>query len=406
MRSFEWFIAWRYLFNRERRALVSIITLIATLGVAVGVGALLVVIGVVEGVDQLIFSKITELNPHIRIVHTAAQSDPDLDAQLIEQLRATPGVERVEKVLNEQAILENTLGGETYTAAIQLIAQDRLGPDSLFKLSDIETGQTIILGEREILLGVPLAQRIGGYQGKPIRVNSTELVRTALYPTYKSMQFNVLGHFRTGLFDFDANTAFIRRDDMLDLFRRVGDYSYIHVKLAQPFQADRLKNQFDWPQGYRVSTWGEENRAFFGALKLEKLGLSIILLLVVIVAAFNIIGTLILMVIEKTREVGILKATGASDGQIARIFLLDGIVIGLVGTLLGLVGGLTLCAIIPRIDLPLQTIVYTMRNLPVDVRPGTVLLIVFAALAICTGAALYPARQAAKLDPVEALRHD
>jgi len=159
------------------------------------------------------------------------------------------------------------------------------------------------------------------------------------------------------------------------------------------------------PAGYSLTTWEEENGDFFGALSLEKIGLFVILLLIILVAAFNIIGTLILMVIEKTREVGILRAIGSSERTIGRIFLLNGMVIGVVGTVVGVIAGLGLCLAIKWFPIELPE-AYYFNHVPVKIRFITISAIVICSLAICTLAALYPARQAARLNPVEALRYD
>jgi lipoprotein-releasing system permease protein len=246
-------------------------------------------------------------------------------------------------------------------------------------------------------------------QVEPVQLLSTTPVRTALGPTLRAPRRElVYGSFSTRMPDiFDAHTAFISVHDIQEFARmEPGMADYIHIKLKDAFAAERFKRELGLPDAeYRVSTWDEENSDFFGALKLERLGLWLILLLIVIVAALNIVGTLILMVIEKTREVGILRAIGASEHLVARIFLMDGMMIGLLGTMIGVAIGIAVCLLIPTIDLNLPAAVI-FNHLPVKIKPATVLLVVGASMAICTLAGLFPARQAAKLNPVEALRYD
>jgi len=414
--SFEWMIARRYLFSRERKALVSVITVIAMLGVAVGVAALIVVIGVMDGADEQLFGTISKLYPHIRIT-SATQTQMKIDPALLEKIRATRGVLRAEPVIDKQAILQVGRGGESAPAVVRLIGQDEVGGNTLYSLLGGDTHRTFPIDDNGILLGRLLAYRLQAVPYSPdspdnarsrIQVSASNPVKTALGFMLPARNLNVMGWFNTKLELFDDSTAFVSSERLRKLFQmEPGTADYIHVKLKDPFAAEAVKKTLKLPGQYAATTWKEENGDFFGALMLEKVGLFVIMLLIILVAAFNIIGTLILLVIEKTREVGILRAMGASQGLIARIFLLDGMIIGLVGTLSGLLIGVTLCAIIARIKLELpETMIYSFDHLPVRLEVGTVSLILLCSLIICTLAALFPARQAAKLNPVEALSFD
>ena len=408
MASVHWFIAWRYLFSRERKALVSVITLIAMAGVAVGVAALLVVIGVMEGMDGLIFGKVAELYPHVRIASQDGR-ELHLDPQLLKNLRARPDVRLAEPIVEKQAFIRIMRGSEAQPMGIQIIGADRLGKGFIYDIPDTQTGDPITIEQGEILLGAPLSMMLQAMSGSSVVLTATNPIRTALGPVVKELPMGIKGFFSTGFDLFDSATAFVSDQDIRQLFRVPPDKAdYIHIKLKDRDRAEAVKHELaaQLGQNYTITTWGEENGEFFGALRLEKLGLFLILLLIILVAAFNIIGTLILMVIEKTREVGILRAVGASQRLIARIFLVDGIMIGLVGTVLGLAIGLGLCLLIPKIPLNVPALIYDLQHVPVKIRPVTVTLITLASMSICTLAALFPARQAAKLNPVEALRYD
>ena len=408
MTAFEWLIARRYLFSRERKGLISLISLISVGGVAVGVAALIIVIGVIDGIDDLLFGNISHLTPHVRIA--GADGRPiKIDEDLLRRLNADQRVELAQPVIDKKAILEVQGNGGAQNQLISLIGADILGPGTLFPdIGDMRTQTPIRIPDGMILVGTPIYYNLGLQQGRPVLVYSTNPSSTALGIRFRQRFETVYGSFTTRMPDFfDAKTAFISENDIRELYQmEPGTADYIHVKLKDAYSAASYKRALDLPAStYKVTTWDEENSDFFGALKLERLGLWLILLLIILVAALNIVGTLILMVIEKTREVGILRAIGASERVVGRIFLMDGMIIGLFGTLLGLALGIIACLFIPTINIDLPAAVI-FNHLPVKIKPVTITMVVAASMAICTLAGLFPARQAAKLNPVEALRYD
>ncbi|MCE5228487.1 ABC transporter permease [bacterium] len=403
MKHFDWFVAWRYLFSRQRKVLVSVITLISIAGVAVGVAALIVVRGVMDGADTMIFRKYADLYPHVRIVDTRGAAQP-VDQKLLDELNANPQVVRAEPVYEKKTLYQPVGTAGESIRLINLIGTDRIGKGTPYVL-DQKVKQQWTLPPDTIAVGGTLAFDSKVWIDSKVTLTALNPIYTAIGWMFKQTTMPVSMLVSSGFDEYDVCTAFVSRETFRDLYRVKGGADYINVMLKDPFAADSFKSALKTPPHFRVSTWAEENREMFSALKLEKKAMSLILVLVVIVAAFNIIGTLILMVIEKTREIGIMKAIGASPRLIARVFLLDGILIGLIGTAVGLAIGLTLCATIPLIKLPIPAIV-AVDHLPIEVDPVAVAIILLSAIVICTLAAVFPAIQAAKLNPVEALSYD
>ncbi len=408
MGFFERFLSRRYLFNRRQKWLVSVITFISLAGVTVGVAALIIVLGVIEGFDRDIFGKIIDIYPHVRITEADSRrvSDPE---PILAFLRSRPEIELAVPVLSRQALLEHGQGRQARHVPAQLIGVASLGPGELYNIPAASDGSTIRLGDRDLLLGLPLAYRLeaGGGQTVSAITGVLALAGGSRHPRVRRL--NVIGTFTTGHYEFDELTGFVSPETARQVFGSAEAADYIHVRSRRPFAVRRLKAELVEALGptYRVTTWEEENGEFFQALKLEKLGLWVILLLVVVVASFNIAGTLILMVMEKGPEIGILKALGASEGMIRATFLQSGLTIGALGTSSGLLLGLAGCWFVRhglRLGPPGNP--YGLSHLPVVIEPATVGLIVAASLGISLLAAFFPAAQAARLDPVEALRRE
>jgi lipoprotein-releasing system permease protein len=221
--------------------------------------------------------------------------------------------------------------------------------------------------------------------------------------------FRVTGYFESGMYDFDGSFAYIRIGDAQKLLRMPNAVSAVELRVADIYKAreiaDKISSDLGFP--YWAWDWVRKNKNLFAALKLEKIAMFVILTLIILVAAFNIASTLIMMVMGKTRDIAILKAMGATHQSIRKIFVFKGMAIGVIGTALGVLLGSLLCALLKRYSIVELTgdIYYFTTKLPVRLEAWDVVIIVVAALGICFAATLYPARQASKLDPVEAIRY-
>lgn len=408
--SFELFVALRYLFSRRKQTFIYVISLMSILGVALGVGALVLVLGVYNGLTTDMRDKILGANAHgIVMSHVPAAFEQDTPA-LLERIRAVDDVTGAMPFIYTEVML--SAGGGVKGVVLRGI-DPATAPSVLSMLTELRSGQAKDL-EREgtpgIIVGDELARRLGLYVGSRANLLSPAGQKGATGYSPRIRPFEVVGIFKTGMFEYDSSLAFVSLEAARDVLGLPpGFLSGIEITVRDLFRADetaiRLAEALGAP--FYVRTWMDMNANLFAALKLEKIGMFILLAMVVLIGSFSIVTSLVMLVMEKTRDIAVMMSMGATRGMIRRIFMLQGCIIGLVGTLLGYGFGLGLGWLLKRyrfIKLPEN--VYTLDHLPISITLSDVLIVGASAMLLCFLATLYPARQAARLEPAEALRYE
>jgi lipoprotein-releasing system permease protein len=393
----ELFISWRYLATKRKEKFISLISIISIFGVAIGVCALIVVIAVMTGFDQDLRDKIVGNYSHITI-----SSYNGIDNQeymnLIKKIGSASHIKGISPFVQGQIFVK---GQDKFFA----VGLKGIEPSTEAQVSNLKkyltVGSVDNLGEDSVIVGKELVSFLGLARNANLTVVS---------PLSKERNLKVVGIFNTGMYDYDVNLVFVNLKTGQELLGLKNQISAVALKLDNLYLADKIKRELEHTLGfdYSLKTWIEANRNFFAALKLEKLTMFVILTLIILVAAFNIASTLIVMVVEKTKDIGILKAIGMNAANIRKIFTYEGLIIGTLGTFLGAVGGIVLCVLLKKYQfIKLPPDIYYIDKLPVSIEffPD-IILIILSALAITLVATIYPAIKAARFSPVEALRYE
>ena len=403
---FELFVAKRYLTAKRKQAFISVITLISILGITIGVMALVIAIALITGFQEDVQDKILGATSHIMVSDLSGDGLKDYPG-LMERIRGLKGVVSVTPVVYSQVLIN---GPSRSSGALLKGIDFGLEMKNSTWLRKLESGSVPQAGPQDgLLLGREIAFTIGAGQGDSVTVLTTasRLSPMGLFP--KTKRFKVSGIFNTGLYEFDSSTALVPLEAAQRFLGFEKKVTYLQVKISNIFEAEsvgeRIKEGLP-PLAY-VTTWMELNRSLFSALKLEKNIMFLTITLIVFVAALNIIATLILMVMEKTRDIGILMAMGATARQIRRIFFLQGALIGVVGTTLGVLLGLAWCWMANTfrlIRIPVD--IYQISYVPFRLGGFDLILIIGISLAISFLSTLFPSHRAAKTDPVVALKYE
>jgi lipoprotein-releasing system permease protein len=414
--NYELFIGLRYLQARRRETFISLITVISVLGVMIGVMTLNVVMAVMSGFEETLRDRLLGINAHIALIRSG---EPLRDYEnLIQQVSKENGVVAATPTIYGQVML--TAGSRVAGVVVRGIDPDRVNRvvnvQSFLKegnLDGLKTQHPIQVEDRTVLLpgiilGERLANQLGVFTGSAVQVVSPLGSPTAIGVIPKVRRFFVAGILRTGMSEIDSTLVFMGLAEAQKFFELGDAVTNIELRIRNVDQSRQVAEQIQRRLGfpYFAEDWTRLWPNLFSALKLEKTVYFLVLLLMILIGAFNIVSTLVMVVMEKKKDIAILRSMGASQQSIRRIFLLKGCIIGILGTVLGAILGLLVCLLISQYQFDLPDGVFLIKTVPVRIYPMNFIIVTIASLAVCLIASIYPARQAAKLDPVEIIRYE
>jgi lipoprotein-releasing system permease protein len=410
-----WDVARRYLAPRRSGRFLSFITWVSLGGVTVGVTALIVVIAVMSGAKEDFQEKILDANPHVLVLEYSNSLRMGNWRPVLDSVRGVEGVVSATPFALTKVVLTRDDYGnaaDLYGIDVESLGDAATGIEERIRsgtlpLDDTESGYP------PLLVGSRLAERMFIYPGDTLLLMSIENIQRDPFGgiTPIMRQFEVTGTFTTGLYDYDIANLYGRLEDVQDLMGTLDsdEISGIGVRATSAWAATALAAELQRVLGfpYDAQSWAVTNSALFSALALEKLAMWVILFLIVVVAAFNIVSTLVMVVVDRTREIGILKSMGMTNQRILRVFMLQGVWIGVIGTSVGTALGCVLSWILDTYEIiHIPADVYFVDRLPVALHLTDVILIFLASVSVAFVATIYPALQASRLEPVEAIRHE
>ena len=414
---YEFSISLRYLRSKHRQHRVSFNTVISIVGVTLGVAALIATLGIMTGFKEDVQKRILGTKSHVVVVDRTGGNLSDYE-QVLDKVTSVPHVLAALPFIYRQILLTSEFG-------VQGVLLNGIDPSREGQVTDV--GKNLIVGSLDdlkspqptedssssdqvlpgIIVGKELSRVLQVTVGDRLNVVSPVGSTRVIGATPKIRGFRLVGIFDSGMYEYDTSLAYIALNNAQEFFD-VGDtVSGVAIKVDEIFLADQIADAIDQSLGFPfwARDWMELNRNLFSALKMEKLMMFVILVLIILVASFNIVSTLMMIVVEKGREIAILKTMGATSQAVMRIFMLDGLIIGMAGMLLGIPLGYSICWAIQTFY-TFPTDVYYISRIPVEIRAFDVLVVALSAILISLLATIYPSRQAAKLDPAVALRYE
>ena len=414
--KYELFIGLRYLQARRSEKFISLITIISVFGVMIAVMTLNVVMAVMTGFEETLRDRLLGINAHIAIVRSG---EPMRDYEkVLDQVKSEADVVAASPTIYGQVML--TAGPRVSGVVVRGVDPDRvnnvINVEKYLRegtLAGLKTEHPIQVEDRTVLLpgiilGERLANQLGLFMGSPVQVVSPLGTPTAIGVIPKVRRFAVAGVLRTGMSEIDSTLVFMGLTDAQKFFDLGSAVTNIELRIRNVNESKQVAGEIQRRLGFPffAEDWTRLWPNLFSALELEKTVYFLVLLLMVLIGAFNIVSTLIMVVMEKKKDIAILRSMGATEQSIRRIFLLKGLLIGIVGTVLGVVLGLLVCALIANYPFNLPDGVFLISRVPVRVYLGNVVVVACASFVVCLIASIYPARQAAKLDPVEIIRYE
>lgn len=418
-------IAFRYLWSERSEAFISIITVISVIGVAIGVAVLNIVMSIMTGFEHDLREKIVGTDSHI-VINSSSGVGIFGWREVSEKVKQVPGVASVSPFTYHQVLIRSDSRasgllirgiekGSASAAQVSGYLPAHRSLDALFnpppvtvQLANGEESEANLPG---IVIGRSLAQTLGVFVGTPVSVLSPQVTSTpfGLVPSFR--RFVVVGAYSSGLVEYESGVAYVSLEEAQKFFDMQGGVTGLEVRVtdinAAPTIAKRIHEVTGGLEsGLSVRDWTVSNKPLWDAIQLEKRVYFIVLLLIIVMASFSIVTTLIMIVLEKRKDIAVMKTLGASTPSISRIFRIQGAVIGGLGTIIGLVLGFVGCWTLKTVGFPIDERIFQMSTLPVTIDPLNFLMVGVAAFTICFFATMYPARRAASLEPSEVLRYD
>jgi len=416
--SYEFFIGLRYLRAKRKQSFISVNTFISVAGIFLGVAALIIVLAVMNGFETELRDKILGINSHIILMEYGGGMKDH--AGVMKKLEAVDGVVASTPFIYGQAMLKNegrvtgvVLRGMSTETSANVINLGKMREGDIAYLSG-GGNKTNLPG---VVIGKELAKNLGLVLFNPVEILLPMGIPTPMGVVPKIKRFSVVGIFDSGSYEYDSTLVFLSLENCQTFLNMKDEVTGIEIKVDDIYGAGKIAKAIEEKLGYPywARSWMEMNKNLFSALKLEKRVMFIILSLIVLVAAFNIITTLIMTVMEKARDIAILKSMGATARSIMKVFMIEGMVIGVIGIALGCITGITVALNLERISQFVENLfgfkilpkdVYYLNELPSQVNYGDVAVIALVAMLICFLAAIYPSWRASRLDPAEALRYE
>lgn len=405
--ALELFIAGKYLKAKRKEGFISLITFLSVAGVTVGVMALVVVIAVMSGAETDFRKRILGLEPHILMMNYSGKFEPY--SHILTDLDQRKQIKGASPILFAQAMIRSS---HSFSGVMVRGIDPEKGFSLVKGFNTEQLKKALCKGTEKgnfpgIVLGKELASSVGVIKGDKVILMSPNGIISPMGHIPSMKRFVVTDTFDSGMYEYDSSLAYVHLEEAQRLTHSDHKISAIGIWIDDVFNVapvkESLADTFSYP--FYLRDWMEINKSLFSALKLEKTAMFIILTLIILVAAFNIASALIMMVMEKTKDIAVLKTMGATNKMIRRIFVLKGMIIGILGTFFGTISGIGICFILKRYDFIQLPDAYPFSTLPVQLEYFDVLFIAGSTMIICFFSTLYPSYKASKMDTVEALRY-